>query len=76
MFNSLRAQMGYNEILLFVMRILITSGISLCVFHVPGADNLTADALSCNLPGAALSSLPNLHIHLFQPPCEALGLQG
>ena len=74
MFNSLRAQSGYNDILLFVMHILVALGISFCIFHVPSAYNLTADALSPNLPGAALSSLSGLHIHLFQPPCKVLGL--
>jgi len=75
MFNSLKAQDGYNDILLFVMRILITMGISLRIFHIPGVDNITADALSRNLLGAASSSLPSLNIHLFQPPREALGRQ-
>ena len=65
--------MGYNDILLFIMQLLITMSISLRVFHVPGADNVTADALSCNLPRAAASSLPGICIHLFQPPREALG---
>jgi len=75
MFNWLKAQAGYNNILLFVMCILITSGISLHAFNVPGGDNLTTDALSHNLPSAAPLSLPGLHIHLFQPPHEVLGLQ-
>jgi len=75
MFNSLRAQEGCNDILLFVMQLLIETKISLRVFHVPGTDNITADALSHNLPGAASSSLLGLRIHLFQPPCEVLGKQ-
>ena len=75
MFNTLKALPGYNDILLFVMRILITMGISLRVFHIPGADNITADALLHNLPGAATASLPGLRIHLFQPPRDALGQQ-
>jgi len=72
-FNSLRAQEGYNDILLFVMQLLIKTKISLRVFHIPGTDNITAYALSCNLPGTASSSLPGLRIHLFQPPYEVLG---
>jgi len=75
MFNSLRAQEGYNDILLFVMWLLIEMKISLQVFHVPGTDNIMADALSHNLPGTASSLLPGLRIHLFQPPHEVLGLQ-
>jgi len=49
--------------------------ISLHVFHVPGADNVMADALSHNLPWAAASSLLGIRIHLFQPPHKALGQQ-
>src|SRR5882724_4821579 len=73
MINSLSTQEGYNEILLFVMRILVTTKISLQVFHVPGADNVTADALSRNLPRVAVMSLPGLEIHLFEPPRGTLG---
>jgi len=72
-FNTLHALEGYNDILLFVMCILITTGISLRVFHVPSADNIIADALSRNLSSAAAASLPGLEIHLFEPPHEVLG---
>ena len=73
MFNSLSAKEGYNELLLFVIRILITTNISLHIFHVPGADNVVADALSCNLPVVAAASLPGLQIHMFEPPHKAMG---
>jgi len=73
MFNTLHALEGYNDILLFVMCILITTGISLRVFHVPGTDNIIADTLSRNLPLAAAASLPRLEIHLFEPPRKVLG---
>jgi len=46
MFNSLHAQEGYNNILLFTVCILISMKISLHVFHIPGADNSVVDALS------------------------------
>jgi len=73
MFNLLSMQEGYNEILLFMMQILITTKISLCIFHVPSADNVIADALSCNLPVVAEASLPSLQIHIFETPCSTLG---
>ena len=73
MFNSLSTLEGYNKILFFVMRILITMKISLCVFHFPSADNVVADTLSQNLLGAAVSSLPGLQVHIFEPPRSMLG---
>src|SRR5882724_6806699 len=74
MFNSLRAQEGYNDILLFVVQILISSKISLRVFHIPGTDNCIADALSRHLFNMALTLSPGLNIHHFQPPCDTMGL--
>jgi len=46
MFNTLHAQDGYNDILLFIVCILISLKLSLCVFHLPGADNIVANAPS------------------------------
>ena len=60
MFNTLSAQEGYNDILLFTVHILISSNISLHVFHIPGHDNMIADALSHHLPAAAVALLPEL----------------
>src|SRR5882724_1489585 len=74
MFNSLRAQEGYNDILLFIVCILISSKISLHIFHVPGADNCVADALSCHLFNMALMLSPGLNIHHFQPPRDVMRL--
>jgi len=73
MFNSLHAQEGYNKILLFTVCILMSSKISLHVFHIPGADNTVADALSHQLLETAVTLLPGLKIHHFQPPHNALG---
>src|SRR5882672_10125845 len=68
MFNTLHAHEGYNDILLFTIHILISSKISLCVFHIPSTDNIVADALSHHLLGTALTLSPGLNIHHFQPP--------
>jgi len=73
MFNSLSAQEGYNELLLFSVCILMSTNILLCIFHIPGADNVIADALSHHLLGSTAQLLPGLQIHHFQPPCIALG---
>ena len=65
MFNSLWSTDGYTELLLFTMHILLNSRIALCVFHIPGADNFVADALSHQLLTTAVSYLPGLQVHLF-----------
>jgi len=44
MFNSLKAQQGYNELLMLAVGLLIPSSISLHVFHVAGTENTVADA--------------------------------
>jgi len=74
MFNSLHASEGYDELLLFMMQILISTKVSLHVFHIPGADNLVADTLSCHLLTTTASLLPGPKTHLFQPPRSMLGL--
>ena len=74
MFNSLRSTDGYTELLLFTMCILLNSRIALHVFHIPGTDNFIADTLSHQLFTTAVSYLPGLQVHLFQPPRGTLGL--
>jgi len=73
MFNSLKEQDSYNELLLFSVCILMSSNISLCVFHIPGMDNSIADTLSQHLPRSEAHLLPVLQIHHFQTPHIALG---
>jgi len=75
MFNSLQAQDGYNNILLFTVCILTSMSISLHVFHIPSSDNLVADTLSHHLPSTIMWLSLGLHINLFLPPCNALGWQ-
>ena len=55
--------------------ILISTSISLQVFHIPGTDNSVTDALSWHLPETAITLSPGLQVNLFQPPCDALGWQ-
>jgi len=45
-FNSLKAEQGYNELLMHAVGLLILSSISLHVFHIAGTENTVADALS------------------------------
>jgi len=46
MFSSLKAQQGYNELLMLAVGLMIPSEISLHVFHIAGTKNAIADALS------------------------------
>jgi len=73
MFNSLHAQEGYSDILLFTVCMIISTKISLRIFHIPGTDNAVANALSQQLLATTINLLPGLKIHHFQPPCEVLG---
>ncbi|KIJ34019.1 hypothetical protein M422DRAFT_182672 [Sphaerobolus stellatus SS14] len=49
MFHSLRAGEGYNELLLFIVELLLTKRISLRVCHVAGINDPVADAISRGL---------------------------
>jgi hypothetical protein len=60
MFHSLKAHAGYNELLLFAVRILTKSKTSLRVFHIDGVNNVVADALSRGLFSVALAHHPGL----------------
>ena len=68
MFNSMRADPGYNTILMEAVEILLDTGISLRVFHIPGEENIVADALSRGLFDILRAQQPRLNIAHFQPP--------
>jgi hypothetical protein len=76
MFHSLKALDGYNNPLLVAVGILIRSHTSLRVFHIPGAENIIADALSRMLLHIVDAHHPGLVIRLFQPPPDAIGVAG
>ena len=57
-FNSLHVQDGYNNIILFMVHILISMNISLFVFHIPTSDNSVIDALSHHLPSTTVALSP------------------
>ncbi|KAL4252527.1 hypothetical protein AB1N83_014297 [Pleurotus pulmonarius] len=48
-FDSMRADKPYNAILFAACDILIASNIDLRVYHIPGSENIVADALSRSL---------------------------
>ncbi|KIJ43077.1 hypothetical protein M422DRAFT_170302 [Sphaerobolus stellatus SS14] len=74
MFHSLRAGEGYNELLLFIVELLLTKRISLRVCHVAGINNPLADAISRGLFDVARQLVPSIRIGSFQPPQDALGV--
>jgi hypothetical protein len=71
--DTLRADDDYNNFLRFAVDILLHSRISLHVYHIPGEENIIADALSRRLWDTARSHAGDISIHLFQPPQDALG---
>jgi hypothetical protein len=72
-FNSLRATPSYNDILKTAISHLIDFHIDLRVAHIPGAENVVADALSRFENARALAACPGLSISPFQPPRVTLG---
>jgi hypothetical protein len=72
-FNSLRAYGRYNVLLMQAINSLLESGINLRVFHIPGENNVIADALSRGQFHLARHLQPGISIRLFSPPRDALG---
>lgn len=73
MFDSFRASKGYDDILLRACEILLEHHIDLRVWHIPGAQNTIADALSRHLLQIVHQYRPDLVIFSFQPPRVTLG---
>ena len=71
-FRSLRCLPAYNQILKTAVDIIIQNEYSLQVFHVPGEQNVVADALSRVRFSVAFSCEPSLTLYNFNPP----GLEG
>ena len=67
-FRTLRCLPDYNPLLKTAVDILISNNFSLRVLHVPGEDNLIADALSRVQFSVALSYEPSLTLFNFNPP--------
>lgn len=73
MFESLRALPGYDDILLSACQTLLSTQINLRVWHIPGAQNTIADALSRHLLHLVRQYRPDLAIYTFTPPRCTLG---
>ena len=71
-FNSLAAGAGYNDLLGFIVDLVLATSIDFRVFHISGDKNTVADHLSRNRGLEALTCVPNLRILPFKPPQNAL----
>lgn len=67
-FHSLKAEDGYNDLLMSAVTMLLDFHVHLRVFFLPGVENTVADALSRLLPHVATSLVPGLSIEPFTPP--------
>ena len=74
MFGSLRFQPPYDLLLLEAVAILTRTKIDLRVWHISGASNLVADALSRGLLAMVQQMIPAISISTFQPPRNTLGV--
>ena len=72
-FSSLRAKPCYNGILKAAVTLLLRHRIDLRVVHIPGSDNVIADALSRFQNDRALAACPGLSISAFTPPRLTMG---
>ncbi|KAI5822215.1 DNA/RNA polymerase [Schizophyllum commune Tattone D] len=73
MFHSLRAQALYNPILTSAVDLLLAHDVQLRVVHIPGTQNIVADALSRFDNTAAIAADPTITILPFIPPRLTLG---
>ena len=72
-FNSLTCLPEYNHLLRRSVDVVLANELDLRVLHIPGEQNVIADALSRCLFSVALDSAPELKISPFQPPQWTLG---
>ncbi|KAG2146385.1 uncharacterized protein EDB93DRAFT_1066161, partial [Suillus bovinus] len=73
MFDSLRAKPAHNSLLLSAVDVLLKYGVDLQVEHIPGQQNIIADALSHFHNELVKDLIPTAQIFDFEPPQDALG---
>ena len=74
-FHSLAAEPNYVSLLLKAVEIMMDFGIEVQVVHIPGVENVVANALSQLLFQVASAHQPGLSISTFQPPRDELGVR-
>jgi hypothetical protein len=72
-FQSLHCKPPYNDLLKFTVSLLLKHHISLRVVHVPGIDNIVANALSQFGNGRAHAACQELKISTFEPIRVTMG---
>jgi hypothetical protein len=73
MYNTLHAQPSHNQLLISSINAQFRSSLNVCAYHVPGKQNIIADAISRQNFKLAIQLIPNLTILPFTPPRDALG---
>ncbi|GBE85275.1 hypothetical protein SCP_0704620 [Sparassis crispa] len=73
LFNMLRALPAYNDITKSAMDVLLQDDAQLCVVHIPGKENVMADALSRKRFELVMELIPKIQLSPFTPPRDALG---
>ncbi|KIK62342.1 hypothetical protein GYMLUDRAFT_164971, partial [Collybiopsis luxurians FD-317 M1] len=73
MFSSLSALPDYNPVLIAAVDIMVEFHINLRVMHIPGSENVMADALSRFDFNSVHSTHPDITIRTVQPPHLPLG---
>ncbi|KAJ3927313.1 MAG: hypothetical protein NXY57DRAFT_965597 [Lentinula lateritia] len=71
-FDSLKAEPGYNPILRSAVNILLDYDVDVHVLHVPGEQNTVADAIFCQKFSKLPSLASGLVLQTFTPPQDAL----
>ena len=71
--DSLKATQDYNKLLRTAIDSMLSDSLDVRVLHVPGSENLVADALSRGNNTYAWHLVPGLIIHPFKPPRDLLG---
>ncbi|KIK38173.1 hypothetical protein CY34DRAFT_91430 [Suillus luteus UH-Slu-Lm8-n1] len=66
-FSSLSVETGYNQLLMFVVDLILAMEVNFQVFHIAGDRNIVADHLSHNKAREALICIPQLQILPFEP---------
>ncbi|KAL6306383.1 hypothetical protein BKA93DRAFT_729453 [Sparassis latifolia] len=73
LFNTLRALPAYNSIAQSAVDALLSENLQLHVGHIPGKENVIADALSRKWLDEVCARMPGIKLLKFSPPRDVLG---
>ena len=72
-FNTLAPEPNLTPLMMRAVEVMMEKGVDVHVIHIPGVENVVADALSRSLFNTARGIRPNLKILMFKPPRDELG---